>query len=199
MLRQRCSVRLRPTLVTTPALLLAALGCAPPARSPSARAPDASFGVRTPNTALGFLLELTAEARAVGATEPVWVTYYLRNTSDVPRAVELQPLSLRFDVIAPSGRAAPYDEWVEPPLLGSQADLTLPVDGFVGRRVNLRCSTAWLGRVVAAGMNGCAWGFEFREPGEYRVVLHYRAGRGREGSAALELDSDTVRVEIRRP
>ena len=122
----------------------------------------------------------------------MWVSYRLRNTSDGSRAVELQPLSLRFEVIAPSGRAAPYDEWVEPPLLGSQADLTLPVDGFIGQRVNLRCGTAWLGRMVTAGMSGCAWAFEFREAGEYRVVLHYRVG-------GLALDSDTVRVQVRGP
>ena len=90
------------------------------------------------------------------------------------------PLSLQLDVITPSRRPALFDEWEEPPVLGTRAELFFPSMALsVGGSTSIVVPHGSLAP-QPLGRNGRAWAFEFAEVGDYRVVIRYGAPYGSE-------------------
>ncbi len=184
-----------------PALALIC-ACIAPQRRLAETDRSAPFPLTAPVTAdTGLVLEAHAERSTISGRDPLWLTYRVRNRGPAPRRFENAELSWRITVLGPSGKPVEERDWAEATL--ASTELTIPVGGFVGQEVNLRCAGNWWAKPPAFSRSGspegCAAEFMFADPGEYRIVVQYRSGGDTTGGLGpLRLTSDTVRVTYRR-
>lgn len=144
-------------------------------------------------------LQASASPTVIVGDGPLWLTYVLQNRGNTPVELNLEPMALEIVVLAPSGRPIARTEQEEVPLLGSAAQGKVPAGAFIGRTLNVRC-IAWLaGPPVRTSTGDCAFRYDFRDPGEYRMVVRVRLGGAGAGYATEKrvLQSDTVRVQYR--
>jgi hypothetical protein len=135
----------------------------------------------------------------VSTGESVHLVVALRTGSE-PVAVANLPESYSFTVVGPSGdtipsTAGPYESG----LYGSEPQLSIPRNGFVGQVVSLNCVVPhYGGRDVSE--RPCMFRYALTRPGTYRIVVRFRSGWRNEtspNSGPVDLFSPPVFVTVR--
>jgi hypothetical protein len=149
----------------------------------------------------GLVLTLDAPADTIGPNARVEMAVLVQNWGP-PRKFRNDPQLFHFEIIGPDGVPMPFaGAEMEPPSLGSVADVVLPRGGMIGQIVDLRCAAAPF--ELAADSTSCMWRYSFESPGEYRAVVRYSSpvlqGDERTGPPRSILSSDTIRFVVESP
>lgn len=135
----------------------------------------------------------------IGSGEHVRLVVALRSSSE-PVDVSNLPENYSFIIVGPSGdtvpsTAGPYESG----LYGSEPQLSIPRDGFVGQVVDLACVVPhYGGRDVSE--RPCMFAYSLTQPGQYKISVRFRStwrGQAPAGIGPIDLFSDPVTITVR--
>ena len=135
---------------------------------------DLSLLAMRRDTGLELRIELQRDSIRVGDREPVELRYVVAN-GPKPARFSNEPGRFIVRLEDATGAEVPPAS-AGPPVTGSwgpDVEFLMPGGGALGQTMNLRCIEHGAGYGEAPTENDCVARYEFRTPGEYRVVLQY--------------------------